>query len=185
MRKINKWKLLKEEDISPSPWFPLFKHKVMLPSGQIVKDYYISKLGDVVMIVPFTKENKIVFVRQYKHGAGDVILELPAGRIKKGNSPSKEAHLELEEETGYVTHKLVSLGNVFFEPSKDTLKVYGFIAENVQPESKQNLELTEDIEVVLIPANKVDEKIKNGEIKASDTIAYIKLAQLKAPELFK
>src|SRR4030067_3853160 len=98
MRKIRKWKIIKERDISPSPWFPLFKHKVRLPNGKIINDYYLSKLGDVVMIVPFTKNNEIIFARQYKHGAGEVIIELPAGRIKDGNKPEKEARIELEEE---------------------------------------------------------------------------------------
>src|SRR3989344_5360996 len=96
MRKIKKWKLLKEEDISPSQWFPLFKHKVQLPNGKIV-DYYLSKLGDVSMIVAVTTNKEVVFVRQYKHGAGEIVIELPAGRIRKGNIPEREAIMELEE----------------------------------------------------------------------------------------
>lgn len=185
MRKIKKWKIIKEKDISPTPWFPLFKHKVRLPSGKIINDYYLSKLGDVVMIVPFTKNNEIVFVKQYKHGAGEIIIELPAGRIKKGNKPETEARIELEEETGGLSKSWESLGRIVLEPSKDTLRVHGFIAKNVQLREKQKLDETEDIEVVLIPASKVDKKIKSGKICGSDTIAFIKLAQLKAPELFK
>lgn len=82
MKKVKKWKILEETDISPSPWFPLFKHKVELPNGRIVDDYYLSKMGNVVMILPINKKKEIVFVQQYKHGANDVVIELPAGRIK-------------------------------------------------------------------------------------------------------
>lgn len=185
MKKLKKWILLQEEDVSPSRWFPLFRHKVRLPNGKIIDDYYISKLGDVAMIVAVTAKKEIVFVRQYKHGTGEIIIELPAGRIRKGNAPEKEAFLELEEETGYVADKFESLGNIFFEPSKDTLKVYGFLARDVRLLRKQNLEETEEIEVLLIPAKEVDKKIEIGEIKSSDTLAFIKLAQLKAPDIFK
>ncbi|OGM20566.1 hypothetical protein A2714_04470 [Candidatus Woesebacteria bacterium RIFCSPHIGHO2_01_FULL_38_9] len=185
MRKIEKWRLLKEEDISPSHWFPLFKHKVKLPNGKIVDGYYISKLGDVSMVVALTKKAEVVFVRQYKHGAGEVILELPAGRIRKGNTPEEEARMELEEETGYIAKKVELLGFMFAEPSKDTQKTYGFLVRDVEIQNEQNLDETEDIEVVLIPARKVDEKISEGEIKATDTIAILRLAQLKAPDIFQ
>ena len=47
------------------------------------------------------------------------------------------------------------------------------------------MEETEDIEVILIPINEIDKRIKSGEIAASDTIAVIRLTQLKYPDLFK
>lgn len=184
MRKIKKWKLIKEENVSPDPWFPLYKHVVKLPSGKIINDYYISKLGNVAMIVAVTKDKKIIFVRQYKHGADEVIIELPAGRVEKGRNPIDCAKQELTEETGYIATKLISLGNIYFEPSKDTLKVYGFITGVNEVTKHQSLEVTEDIEVLLIPAKDVDKWIKSGKIKSSDTLAFLKLAQLKFPAVF-
>ena len=185
MRKIKKWKLLEEIDISPSPWFPLFKHKVKLPNGRIVDDYFLSKVGDVAMIVPITKKGEIVFVRQYKHGAGDIIIELPAGRIKTGHNPEEVAKNELEEETGYHVKQLFHLGTIYGEPSKDTFKVYGYLARDIDIRHTQRFDDNEDLQVLRIPVKRVDEKIRSGEIKASDTITFIKLAQLKAPELFR
>jgi 8-oxo-dGTP pyrophosphatase MutT (NUDIX family) len=185
MRKIKKWEILSEDDISPSPWFPLFKHKVKLPNSRIVEDYYLSKVGDVAMIVPITTKKEIVFVRQYKHGAGEIIIELPAGRIKTGHDPIEIAKAELEEETGYHANELLHLGTIFGEPSKDTFKVYGYLTMNLSLKHLQKFDENEDIEVLLIPSNKVDNKIENGEIRASDTITFIKLAQLKEPGLFK
>src|SRR3989338_5319383 len=118
--KINrKWELLKEVDISPSPWFPLYKHTVKLPNGKIIDDYYLSKLG-----------------------------------------------------------------YVFVEPSKDTLKTHAFLVKDLEIKHSQKLEETEDIEVILIPINEIDKRIKSGEIVASDTIAVVRLTQLKYPDLF-
>jgi len=86
MPSIKKWELISEVDVSPSKWFPLFKDTVKLPDGKIVDDYYVSKLGDVAMILAITKTKELLFVRQYKHGVQEIILELPAGRIGKKNS---------------------------------------------------------------------------------------------------
>jgi hypothetical protein len=185
MSKIKKWKLLEEKDISPSSHFPLFKHAVKLPSGRIVDDYYISKMGDVSMVVAVTEGREVIFVKQYKHGAGEVIVELPAGRIGKGSSPLQEAKVELENETGYVGEKFEFLGSMYAEPSKDTFQTHGFLVKNARLEKKQKLDPNEEIDVILIRTNRVDGKIKNGLIKATDTIAILRLAQLKAPELFK
>jgi len=183
-KTIKKWEVLEETDISPSSWFPLYKHKIKLPNGKVVDDYYISKVGDVSMVVALTKSKKIIFVRQYKHGTGDVIIELPAGRIRKGNSPEKEAVMELAEETGYEGSEVELLGMIHGEPSKDTFNVYGYLIKNVELKNSQNLEETEDIEVLLFPASEIDKKVKEGVICSSDTLSFIYLAKLKYPELF-
>ena len=184
MSKLKKWELLEEQDVSPSKWFPLFKHKVKLPDGTVIDDYYVSKLGDVAMIVAFTSKKEIILVRQYKHGAGEVIIELPAGRVS-GYDPENTAKNELREETGYIAEELEHIQTIFFEPSKDTLKVYGYLVRNVDVQVEQKLDITEDIEVVLIPGNKVENMIISGEICSSDTLAFLYLTKLKYPELFE
>ena len=83
---MKKWKLIEETDVSPSKWFPIKKHKVELPNGTIIDDYFITTLGNVGMILPITKDNKIVLVKQYKHGVKDVLIELPAGFQQKGKT---------------------------------------------------------------------------------------------------
>jgi|SRR3989344_1720220 len=184
MNKDKNWKVLEETDVSPSKWFPLFKHKVMLPNKKIINDYYISKLGDVAMIVPITIDGEFVFVRQYKHGVGGVIMEFPAGRIGK-NSSEKAARMELKEETGYIAKKLEYLGFVYLTPSKDTSKMNGFLAVGLSTPGKQNLDKNENIEVIRIPANEVDTMVNRGGIIASDTLALLYLTKLRFPELFE
>src|SRR5258708_1295586 len=176
MKKLKKWKVIEEKDISPSRWFPLFKHVVELPNGKTVDDYFLSKMGDVSMVVPVTTQKEIVFVRQYKHGAGEIIIELPAGRIKAGLDPMTVAKAELEEETGYRADKLEPLGVVYGAPSKDTFKVYGYLALDLDIQYSQKFDENEDIEVVKIPITEIDNAIKEGRIAASDTITFIKLA---------
>lgn len=184
MSKLKKWKLLEEKDISPSPWFPLYKHKVKLPNGRTVDDYYLSKMGDVVMILPITKKREIVFVKQYKHGAGEIIVELPAGRIKPEFSNSINALMELEEETGYLAKNIKLLGTLYGEPSKDTYRVFGYLAESLEENYGQKFDDNENIEVLHVFIKDIDSFIKSGNISSPDTIAFIKLAQLKFPELF-
>lgn len=83
-----KWKVLQSTDISPSKWFPITKEIVELPNGQQM-EYYTSHLRNVAMLVVITKNHELVFVKQYKHGIGEVCIEFPAGRVEEGISPEQ------------------------------------------------------------------------------------------------
>jgi hypothetical protein len=98
---LKKWQLLSSTDVSPSKWFPVEKRKYKHPNGQIIDDFTVTTLADVSMIVPITKDGKIVIVRQFKPGADEFTLEFPAGRREKDHTSFlATAHHELEEETG-------------------------------------------------------------------------------------
>jgi ADP-ribose pyrophosphatase len=183
MTELKKWELLAEADISPSRWFPLFRHKVRLSNGEVMDDYYISKLGDVAMIVPVTEEGEFVFVRQYKHGIREITLEFPAGIVEAGQTPVQAAYAELEQETGICAKNIVSLGDLRTMPSKNFAALYGFVAFNVSISKAQQLDVSEEIEVIKLKEKEVETKILNGEINCSDTVALYYLYRLKYAHL--
>ena len=184
---MEKWEIISEEDVSPDKWFPVSKHVVRLPNGIVVDDYYLSPIGDVVMILPITKGKKIVLVKQYKHGVGEVIIELPAGFKKEGISYQQTAVEELEEEVGIRVNvkNLISLGKLASNPTKLTSSIHGFLAKDLEFNSIQNLEVTEDIEIVEVTPDEAIKMIDRGEIWASDSVAFIFMLKHKYPEYFK
>jgi 8-oxo-dGTP pyrophosphatase MutT (NUDIX family) len=184
---IKKWTLLNEQNVSPSPWFPLVKHTVQLGSGQIVDDYYLSPLGDVVMVLAITKEKNVILVRQYKHGIGSILLELPGGMQQKNKSVLESAVNELEEETGIKTteEKLIPLCRLAINPTKLKQVTYGFILFDAEVNSAQKLDLTEEIEVIMMPAPDVLQLALNGKIWATDSLNMIFKAAFLYPDIFK
>lgn len=184
---MKKWKILEKKDVSPSKWFPVFRHKVELGNGTIVDDYFISPLGNVAMILPITKKMEIVLVKQYKHATGEIFIELPAGFQEKGQTIEETAVNELEEETGIktTTANLIPLGKVATAPSKFNLIIYGFLAKNLEFNSSQKTDETEEIEVIRAAPKKVLDMVMNDDIKVVDSIAFILQAYHKFPEIFK
>lgn len=184
---IKKWTLLREEDISPSKWMRVFRHEVRMPDNTLIDDYYITRLGQVALVLPLTNTNEIVFVNQYKHGAGEILLELPAGLLQENKTIEESALAELEEETGIKTtlDNLVSLGKVASNPTKTNHITYGFLARGLSFNSVQKLDLTEDIELVKMSPKQALEKIASGQIWVADTVAFIMRAYLLFPELFR
>lgn len=184
---IEKWKILSEKDVSPSKWFPIKQHTVKLASGVEVDDYFISPLGDVAMVLPITVDNEVVLIRQYKHGLGEIIIEIPAGFQQVGKSLEASAIAELEEEAGILTTEdnLIYLGKFCNCPTKIYNVTHGFLATNLTFNSVQNLELTEEIEIMLKSPKEVIAMVQRGELWVGDSVGVIMKAYLMFPELFE
>ena len=71
---------------------------VKLPNGKLATREYMEHPG-AVGVVPFLDKNHVVMVRQYRHPVGEVTLELPAGKLDKGEPILKCLKRELREET--------------------------------------------------------------------------------------
>lgn len=79
----------------------------------------------------------------------------------------------MEEETGYIAQQLIKIATLYDNPSKDTNQIHLFLAEDVVKVGKQNLDITEEIEIILIPVDSVLEKITQGEISVAGSIAAL------------
>jgi ADP-ribose pyrophosphatase len=186
MSNLKPWTILEEQDVSPSPWFPLLRHTVQLPSGMIMDDYYLAPLGDVVMILALTPQHEVVLVRQYKHGLGQILLDLPGGLEQPGKGIPGSAVAELEEETGIKVSpdQLISLGKITVNPTKTRQITYGFIVFNATFNSVQKPDPAEEIEVITLPAKQVLQKVKDGDIWTTDSVNFILKAALQYPDIF-
>ncbi|QFS49417.1 NUDIX hydrolase [Nostoc sphaeroides CCNUC1] len=156
------------------PWCQVRQDEIELPNGKIIDDYFVSIKPDVAMILPITNNREIIFVRQYRHAVGEFFLELPAGDFDPTKESAELAAIrELREETGYIYQEFIKIGTLYDKPSKDTNQIHLFLAENVSKVGEQQLDITEEIEVVLIPVESVLDKIAQGEISVAGTIAAI------------
>lgn len=183
---LQKWTIIKEEDISPSKWMPVLRHTVKLPDNSIVDDYYFSPLGNVAMVMAITTTGKVVLVRQYKHGLGQVLIELPGGMQHDNATMEACAIAELEEETGIkaVNEQLIPLGKIAGNPTKTNQVTYGYIVKDALFNAVQRFDATEDIELLTVPPKELLQMISSGEIWVADTVAFIMKAYLLHPELF-
>lgn len=103
---------------------------VVLANGVHSKREIVSHPG-AVGIIPITKDNKIVFVRQYRKPLEKTILEIPAGRLEEGESPEVTAIRELEEETGYTTDKISLVTSFYTSPGFANERIYLYRSDNL------------------------------------------------------
>jgi 8-oxo-dGTP pyrophosphatase MutT (NUDIX family) len=181
------WQLLSKTDVSPSKWFPIENRTYKLPNGRIVDDFTVTTIADVSMIIPITKDKKVVMVNQFKPGLDSVMLQFPAGRIEPNHHDMTEtAQHELEEETGIKVEKsqLKEFGFYGTFPTKASEKVFYFLVTECEFNSEQNFDENEDIEVLQLSFDEIDRMIDKREIWCIQSIGAWFLAKKKFPEIF-
>lgn len=135
-------------------------------------------------LIPVIDETDILFVIQYRHAVGKNILEIPAGKIEKGETPKQTALREMREEIGY-TGKLSPVMKWYLAPGYDTELMHIFIATNLKKIKKRKADLDDDENIVVkrIKFTSAIKKCINGEIQDAKTVAallvYAKVLEAK------
>lgn len=174
MSSIQPWKTINSQLVFDNPWCRVRQDEVELPNGVLIDDYFVNVRPDIVLVLAVTQNREIVFVCQYRHGVSKILLELPGGSLdSQTENTLTAAARELEEETGYVAEQMVQLATLYDNPVKDTNTIYLIVAEPAYPSGRQQLDVTEDVEIVLIPVEDVLERISTGEICVCGTIAAL------------
>lgn len=125
------------------------------------------------VIIPVTNDGKLVFILQYRFAHDETILELPAGKLEKGEDPKVCATRELKEETGYSSNNIIKLGKIYTTPGFCNEVLYIFLAKDLIEGEHAREEGEEGIELRYFTLQEIDDKIKNGEIVDAKTISAV------------
>ncbi len=171
-------KTLKENVIFSGKIITVNCDEVLLPNGKTSKREVAYHHGGVC-VVPLTKDGELLFVRQFRYPYREVVLELPAGKLEKGEDPYQAGLRELGEEAGVTTDEMVSLGKFYPTPGYCSEIIYLYLAENLTV-TGQHLDEDEFLNVEKMPLKKALEMVMSGEIVDGKTqTAILKTAMLK------
>lgn len=141
---------------------------IRLPNGKLATREYLDHPG-AVGVVPLLPGGRVVMVRQYRHPVREVTLELPAGKLDKGEKPLACVRRELAEETGYTARKITPLLQYWPTPAFANEVLHMYAAEGLNP-GKMATDEDEFLECVTLPIKKALDLVRRGEIKDSKTV---------------
>ena len=149
----------------------LEKDKVLCPNNNEAYREIVRHSGGAAVLC-VTKENKIVLVRQFRYAFNEILLEIPAGKLEKGEMPQASALRELEEEAGYKALSSEHLITIYPTVGYCSEKIYVYLVTDYEI-TETNLDENEFVEVVEVNIDEAVKMIQSGEIKDGKTICAI------------
>lgn len=149
--------------------------QVLLPGGRRTTREVVEHPG-AVAIVAVTSSGKVLFVRQFRYAVGSELLEIPAGKVERGEDPAACARRELLEETGYEARELVPLAALYASPGFSNEVIHLFLARDLarqaaQPDGDEQI-IVEEVDLGVAAG-----MVARGEFKDAKTVTGLLLAQ--------
>lgn len=180
MRKFEE-KTIRSEKIYDGKVVHLQVDDVTLPDGKMSKREIIKHPG-AVAIIPITKDNKILFVEQYRKPLEKSLIEIPAGKLEPGEKPETTAVRELEEETGYTTNEINFVASFYTSPGFADELMYIYISDKLDLlNEKVDGDEDEFIELLELTLEEAQQYVKENRIhdaKTNYAILYLETLEL-------
>jgi ADP-ribose pyrophosphatase len=139
-------RVLASTPIASGRVFEVLRESVELPSG-LRQDLLLVDHPGAVVILAEDREGRVAVVRQYRHAIGQWLVELPAGRVERGEDRLVAAQRELEEEAGLRARNWTSLGCFFPAPGFCSEQIEIFWARDLELVGAQRRALDDDEEL--------------------------------------
>lgn len=172
-----KWTVRRSSHVRRDRWISLREDECVTPEGVVVAPYYVVEYPDWVHVVALDDHDRLLLVRQYRHGTAEFTLELPAGRIDRADADALAAGArELAEETGCAARALRLLAVHAANPANQTNRIHTVLAEGVRQVQAPSDDPRERIEVVWLSLDQAVARALSGEMQTLFQVGSLLLA---------
>ena len=147
-----------------------------LENGRMTGREVVEHPGGVC-VLPLEENGDTYTVRQFRYPFGQVIEELPAGKLDGPEDPEVGARRELSEEIGCEAGELIYLGRLLMSPGFCTEVLHMYLARKLI-HGRQHPDEDEFLEASRVPFEELLERVLSGEVADAKTVALT----LKAKE---
>lgn len=153
------------------------RDRVKLPNGKITTREYLRHPGAVAAL-PLLDDGTAVLVKQFRYPTGEIILEVPAGKLEAGEDPEACITRELAEEIGYQPEKLIHLASIWTTPGFTNEIIHLYLATQLKVASLDR-DADEFLEIVRISKTELWEHFNNGSIQDGKTLLTLSMVEMK------
>jgi 8-oxo-dGTP pyrophosphatase MutT (NUDIX family) len=178
---LRPWRVLATRHVLRDRWISLRADRCVTARGATLDPYYVLEYPDWVHVAAFDEDDRLIMVRQYRHGAGVVSLELPGGVMDAHESdPCVTGARELLEETGHVAADMRHLARLSPNPATHSNHIHILLATQARRTRSPELDASEDIVVEHVPWRTALDLALSGEMIHSQHIAFLFIALAQA-----
>ncbi len=155
------------------PLFQVRFDQVVNPRNFVERRAIVLESPDWCSVVALTPNERLVLVRQYRFGTGEVTLEIPGGSVMEREDHRHAAQRELLEETGYTSSDWAYLGSHEPNPAVHNNLVHHWLARGCVQTHDPDPSMGEDIRVETMPLLQVKQAILDGNIRSALVVAAL------------
>lgn len=170
---IEKWRKIASKYLVKEKWATLRVDTCELQGGRIKDDYYVLEYPNWVNAIALTEEGKVVLVRQYRHAADIISLEIPGGVIDGEEEPEFAIKRELLEETGYSFKTCKLIAELYPNPATANNKTFTYFLTGGVKTHDQHLDEHEILNVEEYTIEEVKQLIKDNKIAQALHVAAL------------
>lgn len=159
------------EEVFSGKLLKVQRDHVRLPDGKMAQREYIRHPGACVVIAE-VRPGVLLFVRQFRYPLGQIIIELPAGKIDPDDTLLGCAQRELQEETGYTAAHWQFLGSMHNCVGYSDERIDIFLARDLHG-GAQDLDEGEFVEVFEMSLDEAEAAVCDGRITDAKTITCL------------
>jgi ADP-ribose pyrophosphatase len=164
---------LERQELFKGRFLHAFRDTVRLPDGGEATREYVVHPGAVV-VVPLLQgpdgQTRVVLERQYRYPVGQVMVELPAGKLDAGEDPLWCAQRELLEETGYRAREWARAGQMHLAIAYSTEVIHIYFARGLTPGERQ-LDPGEFLDVFSATSDELLAWCRGGQVTDAKTLS--------------
>lgn len=165
--EILKWQKLSTRYLVREKWATLRVDTCKLQNGEVKDDYYVLEYPNWVNAIALTTEGKLILVRQYRHAADIISLEVPGGVIDGDEAPEAAVRRELLEETGYTFESSELIATLYPNPATANNVTYTYLLTGGRKTHEQHLDEHEILNVEEYTIEEVKQLLKDNKIDQS------------------
>lgn len=175
------WTLVRETPIADCRVFRVAARACVRDGVPGEHTFYRLDCVDWVNVIALLPDDRVVLIRQWRHGAAAPILEIPGGMVDDGEEPRAAAERELFEETGYRAARWVALGSVNPNPALQGNRLHTFLAEGCEVKGETACDPHEETVVELVHRDAIPELMRAGRIDHALVLAAFHWWSLRGP----
>jgi 8-oxo-dGTP pyrophosphatase MutT (NUDIX family) len=164
------WRILKSTITYKDRWLTLRSDECQTVEGRIISPYHVLEFPDWINVIPITREGRVVLVREYRHGAGKVVLGLVSGAVDVADGDSvldaaeAAARRELQEETGFTGVAFKKVLECYANPANQANRATSFLVLDVEQTAERHLDETEAVEIVYADFGETLRDLTSGKL---------------------